>query len=108
MFVGDNEEMPWFAGEVFRGKSKEIRKLYQDFAVERDGRFGCPQNFNRLTMSWYLNEPKLGDLANVGCLSETFDFYALRIIEAGEELTVDYSTYSDPPAAVTRRTRSTR
>jgi SET domain-containing protein len=28
---------------------------------------------------------------------KNYDFYALRTINAGEELTVDYSTFSDYP-----------
>ena len=70
----------------------ELRRLYQDFGVWKNGRVGCPRNFNRLTMAWYLNESKE---PNVRC-TRTFDFVTLRNIKSGEELTVDYSAYSDP------------
>jgi hypothetical protein len=95
LFRGDNEEMLWVKEESFFKQPKQIRNLYDDFAVLRDGRYGCPQNFNRLTMAWYLNEPAPGTAANVGCVKETCDFFALRDIGRGEELTVDYRTYSD-------------
>ncbi len=61
----------------------------------KNRRYGCPLNFNRLTISWYINEPVTGERANVACDAETYDFVALRDIQPDEELTVDYSTYSD-------------
>jgi len=70
---------------------KKIQQLYNDFAVLKDGRYGCPLSFNRLTPSWYLNNSKK---PNVRC-DENYDFVALRTIKAGEELTTDYSTYSE-------------
>ena len=78
-----------------------IRSLYRDFPVYKkgrdgkDGKFGCPKAFNRLTVSWYINEPKRGEQPNVYCEEETYDFFALKNIKAGDELTVDYSKYSD-------------
>jgi hypothetical protein len=96
IFPGENEEMLW----VERAKnvqSSEIQKLYDDFAIIQGKRLGCPQNFNRLTMAWYLNEPKRGDRPNVRCDNDTYDFFALRDIKADEELTVDYSAFSDKP-----------
>ena len=58
----------------------------------------CPRNFNRLTLSWYLNEPRKGEQANVRCDPLTYDFFAARRIVPGEELTVDYPSYGDLPA----------
>ena len=69
----------------------EIIKLYEDFAVLKDGKYGCPKNFNQMTISWYLNESKT---PNVRC-GDDYQFYALRDILKGEELTVDYATYSE-------------
>jgi SET domain-containing protein len=48
-------------------------------------------------MSWYLNEPRKGTQPNVLCDPETYDFFAMRDIKPGEELTVNYATYSDLP-----------
>jgi hypothetical protein len=100
VFLGDNEEMLWVRKEVFSKQPGQIRELYNDFAVPRDRRYGCPQNFNRLTVAWYLNEPAPGAVANVRCVKETLDFFARQDIAKDEELTVDYPTYCDsPPAA---------
>ena len=104
LFQKDNEEMLWVdetTAKSDRQKNPAIRSLYRDFPVYKkgvhgkDGKFGCPANFNRLTVSWYINEPKRSGQPNVRC-NENYDFYALKDIKAGEELTVDYSEYSDP------------
>jgi hypothetical protein len=102
LFLGDNEEMLWVEEKAFQKESKQIRKLYEDFAIIRNGLYRCPQNFNRLTMAWYVNEPDEGTRPNVRFDEESSDFFALRDIKPGEELTVDYSTYSDDRSSVPR------
>lgn len=107
LFVGDNEEMLWVEERRLPRFPRQIRKLYEDFPVIKEKRYGCPQNFNRLTMSWYLNEPKRGNLPNVYCdPQENYDFKALRDIKAGEELTVRYKDYSDLPACISAGLRT--
>jgi hypothetical protein len=99
LFHGDCEEMVWVAKKDLPQRPRQIRKLYADFAViktdekDKQTRYGCPLNFNRLTVSWYVNcsrDP------NVRC-DKDYNFLALRDIERGEELAVDYSTYSEEP-----------
>ncbi|MFZ0981211.1 MAG: FRG domain-containing protein [Candidatus Acidiferrales bacterium] len=92
LFVGDSDEMVWLDGKSLP-KAPWARKLYE-FAVIKDGRYGCPVTFDRLTMSWYLNH---STRPNVKCTHD-YDFISLEAIPAGKELTVDYSTYNDPPA----------
>lgn len=103
LFSGDNEEMLWVEEPSVPKVPREIRRLYDDFSVIKDKRYGCPQNFNRLTMAWYLNEPGKYQKPNVGCDPDSFDFFALRNIEAGEELTVDYSKYSELPRSLPKK-----
>jgi hypothetical protein len=99
LFCGDFEEMIWKEERDLPKRPRTIRKLYDDFAViitddkDQKTRYGCPINFNRLTPSWYLNSSRK---ANVRC-DQYYNFFALRDIEPGEELTVDYSTYSEEP-----------
>lgn len=102
LFPDDNSEMVWIGRNRLRGVPKAIRRLYDDFAVLKKGRYGCPKTFNDLTMAWYLNEPKKGDRPNVRCDPETYEFYALRNIRSGEELTVDYETFSEMPRSTSR------
>ena len=42
-------------------KSEEIRKLYHDFCPYKKSKdlYCCPENFNFMTISWYLNENKI-------------------------------------------------
>jgi SET domain-containing protein len=55
-------------------------------------------------MAWYINEPIKGTQANVACEKDSYEFVAERDISAGEELTVDYSTFSERlTAAPTRK-----
>jgi len=96
LFEGENEEMLWISRKL-PPLRKELRRLYHDFAIFKKDLLGCPKNFNVLTMAWYLNEPAAGKRANTRCDPKSYDFYAARTIKAGEELTVDYSTYSDLP-----------
>jgi hypothetical protein len=94
IFSDDRSEMAWIKRSEVEGKSGEIRKLYDDFCVIKNDKYGCPKGFNNLTVSWYINEPAGGQKSNVVC-SDEYDFVAARDIQAGEELTVDYSTYSE-------------
>jgi hypothetical protein len=89
--------MVWFKEEELELDKlpEEIRKLYKDFCViikKDDSKiYGCPDNFNNITMSWYLNH---SNNPNV-CCDKDYNFYAISEIMAGDELTVDYHTYSD-------------
>jgi hypothetical protein len=93
LFLGDNDQMLWLKEKSLPKSPLAVRRLYE-FAAVKNGRYGCPPTFNRLTMSWYLNHSKH---ANVACTSD-YDFVTVKPIEAGEELTVDYSTFNDPSA----------
>lgn len=96
LFPGDSDEMIWVAKNSLPRVPHSVRKLYEDFAVRKREkkimRYGCPTNFNRLTVAWYLNDD--AEHPNVRC-DEYYNFFALRDIEPGEELTVNYSTYSE-------------
>jgi hypothetical protein len=96
IFKGDKSEVIWFTEREIGLSSlpEAVQKLYNDFCVILpDGnskKYGCPDSFNNMPLSWYLNE---SDNPNLAC-NKDYDFYAIRDIKAGEELTVDYSTYS--------------
>lgn len=93
IFGEDDDEIVWIERSRLRGLPQEVRRLYEDFCIitDRGHRYGCPRNFNRLTISWYLNS---STNPNVVC-DKDFRFFAKRRIKAGEELTVDYSTYNE-------------
>jgi uncharacterized protein len=91
IFFGDDEEIIWINKSELKNLSKEIKKFYEDFCVKKDYSYGCPKNFNNLTISWYLNH---SDHPNVNC-DKNYNFFAKRNIKKGEELTTDYTTYSE-------------
>jgi SET domain-containing protein len=97
VFSTDETEMIWIEEKDVANIHPALKKLYDDFAVIRNGRYGCPKNFNMLTPGWYLNESR--ENPNVKC-TDDFDFISIRDIRAGEELTVDYSTYSEYPEKI--------
>lgn len=69
----------------------ELRQMYLDFCPVVDNHFVAPIDFNQMTMSWYLNH---SDAPNVTALRE-LQFVTSRVVAAGEELTVDYTAFSD-------------
>jgi len=99
LFSGDVDEIRWVDARDLP-KNKALREFYRRFAIVKNGkngnpkRYGCPRNFHRLTMSWYINDPNQNEKPNVVC-DDNYDFRALRDIDEGEELTVDSTTYSD-------------
>jgi SET domain-containing protein len=94
VFRGDNEDMLWVKVSATGRLDEEVKKLYRDFCVLRDGKYGCPRSFNLLTPAWYINHSEKPNLA----ADETFDFYSTRRIQKGEELTLSYKRHSDAQA----------
>jgi hypothetical protein len=92
IFAGENEEVIWVK-KASIPKGGPAREMYDDFAIIDEKFYGCPTSFNRLTPAWFLNESKR---PNARC-DENYTFFARRDISAGEEITVDYSTFSDYP-----------
>jgi hypothetical protein len=69
----------------------EMRRMYFDFCPIQGDNFIAPLDFNQLTMAWYMNHSVN---ANVQA-DDTLHFIARRPITAGEELTTDYTSFSD-------------
>ena len=98
VFGSDDTGMVWIDKYKTERLPNRVENLYKDFAVLKNGRYGCPASFNQLTPSWYLNESRTNP--NVKC-DENYDFFATRDIKAGEELLASYPQYSDdgkPPS----------
>lgn len=93
IFAGENEEVCW-KNESALPRARAIRKLYDDFSIIKKTRYGCPVSFNRLTPAWFMSNSKRPNTR----IDENYDFIALRNIRGGEELTVDFSTFTDDPA----------
>jgi SET domain-containing protein len=91
IFRGDAVPLIWISQSRVKNSPRELARLYKDFAISKRGKYGCPPSFNMLTPAWYLNCSKR---ANVAC-DENYDFYALKDIKKGTELTVNYKTFSE-------------
>jgi len=93
MFENDTTEMVWIDAKETIGLSDKLKKFYEDFCVLKDDGtlYGCPPNFNQLTMAWYMNH---SDEPNVE-IDENYDFRTSKDIKDGEELTINYKTFSE-------------
>ena len=92
LFGDDDVKMLEMTKAEIDGMESETKKLYDDFCVIRGDKYICPQNFNDITVGWFVNHSS--DNPNVVC-DKNLVFHAAREIKVGEELTVDYSTYSE-------------
>lgn len=93
LFAGDSLPIRWVREEELGSLSDAQRAFYDDFAIRRGDELGCPANFNLLTAGWYCNEPAAGDAPNAR-MSDDFQIIAACDIAAGEEVTIDYSSFS--------------
>ena len=82
----------------------ELRQMYLDFCPLVGEHYLAPANFNRLTTAWYMNH---SDEPNV-VPDRDVNFVAARTIRTGEELTVDYRTFSDHAGPFTALWRKPR
>ena len=97
LFWGDEQEFVKVKQSVVEElEDVELKRLYTDFCVLKEGVFYCPPNFNDLRVGWYMNH---SDTPNVGYDFETDEARTLRHITHGEELTVNYHTFSEDPHA---------
>jgi hypothetical protein len=96
IFANDAVPLVWVSkAELGRAElTSAERALYHDFGINRGDRIGCPANFHNLTPGWYLNQPAAGARANVRSTGR-LGFIAARDIAEGEELTIDYGSFSD-------------
>jgi hypothetical protein len=91
VFEPDDDALISVPAGATKSLSPVVRRLYDDFCVLKSDKYECPSSFNKLTPAWFLNNSKDPNMA----ADSSLKFYAIRDIEAGEELTADYATYSD-------------
>jgi SET domain-containing protein len=69
-----------------------IRQMYEDFCIFEHGTVTTPGSFEGMGMAWYLNSSKM---PNCEYSAVTDILCTTRRITTGEELTIDYNTFSD-------------
>ncbi len=90
-FAGDDAPTVRVPVAEIEKEDPEIRQMYIDFCPTVDGAYIAPPSLNLFTTSWYMNH---SDKPNVAA-DRSMNFKAARLIRKGEELTVDYTKYSD-------------
>jgi len=97
IFADDPPQAKIVAAKRIINLPKSIQELYHAFAVYQPQHhtFVCPASFNKMTVQWYVNHSKKPNLK----ANARYEFFALRKIKAGEELTVNYESYADTPPA---------
>ena len=93
LFEYDKTEVVWVNANELENVPPKIKELYEDFCVTKNNKtiYGCPANFNQLTMAWYMNH---SDNPNVESNRE-YNFIAIRQIKEGEELTINYDHFDE-------------
>lgn len=91
LFKYDTAEMVWVDVNETKYLSEKLKQFYEDFCVLNNDKtfYGCPANFNQLTMAWYMNH---SDNPNVEA-DKNYDFHTIRKISEGEELTINYNNF---------------
>jgi uncharacterized protein len=99
LFVGDvGNTVRILVSTVDKISDAEVRQMYTDFCPVVDNYFIAPSDFNQMTMSWYLNH---SSEPNVKVVPE-LRFVTSRFVPVGEELTANYTTFSDHASAYVR------
>lgn len=91
VFRGEDERVVWVSRAHVRRLPKNLRSLYEDFAMLWGKRLGVPRTLNMLSVGWYLNHSTEPNVE----ADDDGRFHALRRIRKGEELTADYRTFAD-------------
>jgi hypothetical protein len=91
MFEPEDDPVVSVLADETIGLPPDVRQLYEDFCVLNGDTYQCPSSLNKLTPAWFLNNSTDPNVA----ADSSLKFYAIRDIEAGEELTADYETYSE-------------
>jgi uncharacterized protein len=88
-----DEEITWIDERQLAHLPQSLRRLYEDFCIIKDGLYGCPTNFNNLTMGWYLNDSPTPNVM----VDDNYNMWTIRDVIEGEELTIDSSRFSEQP-----------
>lgn len=106
IFADDPPQAKIIAASKIGNLPQAIQGLYHAFAVyqPKNDTFVCPASFNKMTVQWYVNHSKKPNVK----ANARYEFFALRKISAGEELTVNYESYADAPPAYKGTWRNTQ
>jgi SET domain-containing protein len=75
-------------------KKEDVPEYFRQFCVSRGETLRCPSDFGRMEIGWHLNHSKTPNAQH-----RNYNYYALRDIKEGEEITIDYNTLEEPEDA---------
>jgi SET domain-containing protein len=99
IFAGETSKLIWFSKKKVDQLEPALRRLYEDFCILEGDKYGAPDNFNNISIGWFLNHS--AKTPNVRC-NRNCDYVSTRKIKAGEELSVDYSSFAETHPILTK------
>ncbi len=72
-------------------KKKDVLEFFKQYCIDRGEILQCPKDFGHMEIGWYMNHSK-----TFNAYHRNYNYYALRDIETGEEITIDYNTLEEP------------
>lgn len=76
-------------------KKEDVPDFFRQYCIIDEGdTLACPKDFGCMEVGWYLNHSKMPNAYH-----RNYDYYALRDIKAGEEITIDYNTLGESEEA---------
>lgn len=83
--VWSPEDSRWVPLE--KAHASPHKKLFQRFGIRTTGGYWAPIDFLRISVGWYMNH---SETPNLQSDDGDVTYYALKDIEPGEEVTIDY------------------
>jgi|SRR5680860_167475 len=100
IFEGETSKLIWFSKKKVDELEPALRKLYEDFCILEGDKYGAPDNFNNVSIGWFLNHNSKNP--NIRC-NRNCNYVSTKKIKAGEELSVDYSYFADTHYFLTKK-----
>ena len=75
-------------------RKEDVPEFFRQYCLDRGDTLRCPKDFGRMEVGWHLNHSK-----KPNAYHKNYDYYALRDILTGEEITIDYNSLEEPEEA---------
>lgn len=90
-FFADETEL---TDKSVKRNKKDVPEFFRQYCVDRGDILICPKDFGHMEVGWHLNHSKTPNAYH-----KNYDYYALRDIKEGEEITIDYNSLEEPEEA---------
>ena len=88
---GDDKK---FENRARARKQQDVPEFFSQYCLDRGDLLMCPPDFGHMAIGWYLNHSKTPN-----AIHRNFDWYAVKDILSGEEITIDYNSLEEPEDA---------